>query len=132
MGSKECVLSGLTWRNRALGKTTDTISTDAVELSDTVPMETAAIVLERVLDVDNNFVSPIGSNDWSGQLPVDEIALNGSVAVWITCCVCDLEVVSNSLSCGGVLLVKVCLDAVTTAPASTGVWTVGASSIGHQ
>lgn len=132
LSSKECVLSGLAGRDRTLGKTTNTISTNAVELSDTVPMETAAIVLEGVLDVDNNLVSPVGSNDWPGHLIVDEVALNGSVAVWITCRVCDLKVVGNGLSCSGMFLVKVCLDAVTTAPASTGVGTIGASGISHQ
>ena len=132
LSSKECVGSGLAWRNRALSKTTNTISTDAAELSDTVPMETAAVVLERVLDVDNNLVSPVGSNDWPGQLTVDEIALNGSVTIRVTCCVCNLKIVSNGLSCGGVLQIKICFDTVTTAPTLTRVGAIGASGIGHQ
>lgn len=131
LSSKERILSGLTRRNRALGKTTNTVRTDAVELSDTVPMEAATIVLERVLNVNNNLVSPVGSDHWPGLLAVDEEALNGSVAIWITCCICNLKAVSNSLSSGGMFLIKVCLDAVTTAPASTRVGTVGASSISH-
>jgi hypothetical protein len=111
--SNDC---GLAWRDRTLGKTTNTIRTDAVELSNTVPMETAAIVLERVLDVDNNGVSPVGGNDWSRHLVVDEEALDGSVTVRVTCCVCNLKVVGDSVSCGRMLQVKVGLDAVTTAP----------------
>jgi len=132
LSSKECVLSGLTWRNRTLGNTTNTISTDAVELSDTVPMETAAVVLERVLDVDNNGISPVSSNHWAGHLVVDKVALDESVAVRITCCVCNLKIVSDSLSCGGVLLVEVRLDTVAAAPTLTGVRAVGTSSISHQ
>lgn len=132
LGSKECISSGLAGRDRTLGNTTNTISTDAVELSNTVPMETAAVVLERVLDVDNNGVSPVGSNDWPGHLTVYEIALNESVSIRVTCCVGDFKVIRNGLSCGGVLLIKVRLDTVTAAPTLTGVRAVGACSISHQ
>ena len=132
LGGKECVCSGLAGRDRAFGNTTNTISTNTVELSNTMPMETAAIVLEGVLDIDNNGISPIGSNDWPGQLVVDEIALDGSIAVRVTCCVCNLKIVSNGLSCGGVLQIKICFDTVTTAPTLTRVGAIGASGIGHQ
>jgi hypothetical protein len=116
LSSKECVGSGLARRNRTLSKTTNTISTDAVELSDTMPMETAAIVLERVLDVDNDSVSPVGCNDWPRHLVVDKVALNEPVAVWVTCCVCDFKVVVDGVSCGRMFQVKVRLDTVSIAP----------------
>jgi len=96
-------------------------------------METAAIVRQRVLDVDDNGVSPVGSNDWSRHLVVDEVAFDESVAIRVTCCVGNLKVVRTSdLSCGRVLQVKVCLDAVAIAPTLTGVWTIGTSGVSYQ
>jgi len=133
LSSKECVGSGLAGRDRAFSKTTNTISTDAVELSDPVPMETAAIICKRVFDVDNDGVSPVGCNDWPGHLAVDKITLNESIAVRVTCCVCDFKVVrTGDISCGRMLQVKVRFDTVATAPTLTGVWTICASSISHQ
>jgi hypothetical protein len=95
-------------------------------------METATIVLKRVLDVDDDLVTPVGSNDRARLLTVDEEALDSTITVRVTCCICDLKVVSYGVSCGRMLLVEVRLDTVTIAPTLTGVWPVSASSIGYQ
>lgn len=79
-------------------------------------METATIVLKRVLDVDDDLVTPVSSNDRTRLLAVDEEALNGTIAVWVTSCVCNLKVVSYGVSCDRVLLVEVRLDTEAIAP----------------
>lgn len=95
-------------------------------------METAAIVRERVLDVDDDLVAPISSNNRARLLAVDQEALDSTIAVRVTSCVCDLKVVGHGVPCDRMLLIEVCLDTEATAPTLTGVWPVSASSIGYQ
>lgn len=120
------------WRNGTFCKTTNTIGAHAVKLSDTMPVKTATIVLKRVLDVDDDLVTPVSSNDRARLLAVDEEALNITIAIWITSCVRNFKVVSYGVSCNRMLLVEIRLNTEAIAPTGTRVGPVGASSISHQ
>ncbi|KAG9954559.1 putative multicopper oxidase, type 1, partial [Aureobasidium melanogenum] len=100
--------SGTVDDNRASNThtTANTIRAHAIKLSDTVPMETAAIVRERVLDVDDDLVAPISSNNRARLLAVDQEALDSTIAVRVTSCVCDLKVVGHGVPCDRMLLIE--------------------------
>lgn len=132
LGCLERICSTGAWRNRAFSKTADAIRSHAVELSDTVPMNTSAVVLKRVLDIDDDLVTPVSGDGGTRELIVDEVTLHVAIAIEVACCVSDLKVVGNSVSCSRVLQIKVCLDAVSATPALTRVWSIGARSISHQ
>lgn len=132
LSQKERVSSAVAGRDRTFSDTTDAIAADAVELSDTVPVETGAVVGERVLDVHDQSITPVSKDSGSGILTVDEIALHGSISIGAASCVGDLKVVSDGVSGDWVLLVEVCFNAVAVAPASTRVRPIGTGSIGNQ
>ena len=132
LGQKECVSSAVARGNRAFSNTADTITADAVELSDTVPVKTSAVVGEGILDVHDQSVTPVSKDSGSRVLTVDKITLHESVSIGTAGCIGDLKVVSNGVSSDRVLQVKIRLDTVAIAPASTRVRSIGTGSISNQ
>jgi hypothetical protein len=59
LGAVDPVCSVMSGRDRALGHSVHAVILTAVELPKAVPVNRCAVVLERILDVDDQSVTPI-------------------------------------------------------------------------
>jgi len=75
LGSLKAVGLGLTGGERALGDTVHTVLDGAAQLAETVPVNGSTVGLHVVVDGDLEVVSPVGPDERTGVLAVDEEAL---------------------------------------------------------
>lgn len=61
-------------------------------------MNASAVVLQRVLQRDRDCVAPVSRDYRAGILPVEELARNINVPIWVACAVSKLESVGDSAS----------------------------------
>jgi hypothetical protein len=78
LSGPELVLAGSAGRNWALGDSRHSVVLAGVELSDTVPVDTGAVVIEVIFDIDDNGVTPFSSHKRPRILAVDEHHIPGS------------------------------------------------------
>ena len=78
LSGPELVLAGSSRSDRAFGDSRDAVVLAGVQLSNTVPVDTGSVMLEVVLDIDDDCVTPLCSYEWSRILTVDEHHLLGS------------------------------------------------------
>jgi hypothetical protein len=83
-------------------------------LPDTMPMDARAVVGQVVVDCDFEPISPIGSDNWSWVLIVDQHDHSLPSTVKIGRSVCDSQSIWNSFSGVRPLLVKVGCDREST------------------
>jgi len=127
----ELVLTGSSRSDRAFGDSRDAVILAGVQLSNTVPVDTGSVMLEVVLDIDDDCVTPLCSYEWSRILTVDEHHLLGSTtSIGVgPSNIRDLEVVSHGGAVRGRLGIEVGGNAVAITPAVSCPCCVGASTI---
>ena len=70
-------------------------------------MNAGAVVWQRVLDGDRDYVTPVGVDGWSRQLAIDEKTNALTIAVRVAGCVGEFKGVENVIAGGRPFLVKV-------------------------
>ena len=76
LGSLEYVLASLSGGDWAFRDARDSILLTRVVLTNTVPVDSSAVVLHAILDIDNNSITPFGPNSRTWVLIVDQLEVS--------------------------------------------------------
>jgi len=113
----ELVDLGVARSESTLGDTVNTVLGCGGQLAKTVPVDRCTVCLHVVVDSNLDVVTPVGTDERTGKLVVDEeAAAAGRSSIRVAGGVCDGECVVSSDTSGGPLLVKVGVDAETGRP----------------
>ena len=107
LSCRERVCLGISGSQWTFGETVGAVLCVGVELSDAVPVNTGAVVWQRILDSDRDGVTPVGVDGRSRQLIIDEKTIAFAIAVWVAGRVGEFKSVGNAFAGGWPLLVKV-------------------------
>ena len=131
LGAKETVGSGVIWCQRTFRNTVGSVHVAGLPLTDTVPMDASAVVLEFVVHGNLKNVPPVGEQGIAGHFTIDTED-ESLESVWGACAICDIDAIRDGLACHRPIGVIIGCNTVAIAPALPSLRTMCTLSIGNQ